>query len=316
MASCTLDARFFRLLTSSCVAANGAEHQVQAYACVHPESTLVLFSARDEPLAALTFLSNGGRSRALATCYGDGARFAALARADSVPYSFALTNLTHTTRAPGANAERARFADVGMLKIDLLVDDDDDVRTANLPTRALNEINELRPSQSVLVEADQRAGNRELELRGAMHATSGAALTIAEDRAAPAAERRGTRITVHVTASAAFPALGAALRTSVWRPVEAFVRTMVVSPTPYHRPPPPSSSSAYASMRYPPSDRRVVLQQVGGGVFRTTALSSSSSRPFTFGATTLMTPPTSSSSSWWPKHQPPATAMKMPPCQR
>jgi len=208
----TLNTRYFTLVHERTV----GEHVYQVYSTRSPSSTLVLYSSTHEPLAAFTFVSARDAATSLVTAYGAENRFAALTRVDNAEYALVLTNLTDVRRANAGSDPRLH----GMLKIDVLTEDVA-VRDVDVPTLGINQWNELHPSQSALIEGDQRAGNRVLELRGATTAT-GAAVTVAQD--AVASTRVGTRLYVNVTAPRDFPELVTKLVGSTWRPAEMFVR--------------------------------------------------------------------------------------------
>ena len=134
MADTRLNHKYFRFIGAQPTSDGSGELQV--YAPVHPGSTLVLFSAAREPLAAVTFLSAGGACTALVSAYKRPNRFVALARVDNAEYSLVLTNLTALARG---GSRREDFANAGMLKMDVLTEDRATLPSVvDLPTLGVN----------------------------------------------------------------------------------------------------------------------------------------------------------------------------------
>lgn len=224
----TLDARFFDLLERR--VEDGFEYQ--AYRVIRPTSTMVLFSTTvsNTPIAAFSFWprSSGTNAKTVLTRRDtdlDGnVRFQGLMNIDNDEFELGIHNLTDVVREPHTSLTHGRRSDLGYVKIDVL-GHDVPVNDVDLPDVAVNQVNELAPSQSYVIQCDQRTGNRTMVLRGCNSATTGGAVSVRQDDAATAEhERAGTYFYINVVATAAFPEMAEWLLASTWRVVDVFVR--------------------------------------------------------------------------------------------
>lgn len=232
----TLDSRYFRLLERRIE----GPFEYQSYQTVRPTSTMVLFSKTqpNSPIAALSFFprSRGTNAKTVLTrreappdVASDGySFFQGLSNIDNDEFAFAIHNLTDFVREPHVNIRTSANKDkIGYLKIDIL-GHKTEVREVDLPTIGINQVNELRPSESYLIQSDQRTGNSTMVLRGTVDEQTGRRVTVRQDEAAAGGalneKTKGTYFYISVVASANFPAMVDLMRETTWRAVDVFVR--------------------------------------------------------------------------------------------
>lgn len=215
------------------------DYEYQSYRTVNSASTMILFSETQpsSPIAAVSFLprSTGGnaktvltrRTKSADTADGDEhyASFQGLANVDNDEFAFALHNLTDFVSHPSVRTHsRASKGDIGYLKIDIL-GEKHRVCEVDLPDIAVNQVNELRPSESVLVQCDQRNRNRTMVLRGVVDEQSGRSVAVADDDAVKnPKEKKGTYFYINVLASSFFPEMVSLFEKTTWRAADVFVR--------------------------------------------------------------------------------------------
>jgi hypothetical protein len=237
-----LNSEYFTLLDRSVQ----GEFEYQAYRVVHPASTILLFSTVSgsdaQPIAALSVLpkSTGGNAKmvvtrrnaaphlpAAAVEHGYASSFfQALSNVDNDEFQFVISNLTDFVSRPDIDPLVAtNRTSVGYVKIDIL-GHPIDVRETDYPTIGVNQINELRPSESYAIKSDQRTGNKTMVLRGAVDKQTGAAVSVAQDEAKGTVNEKtqASYFFVSVVASTRFPDLVAMLAQTTWRATDVFVR--------------------------------------------------------------------------------------------
>jgi hypothetical protein len=238
----TLNAKYFNLLARQVQ----GDEEVQSYQVVEPNATMVLHSLVDgNPIAAVTFLPRvrGGNAKTVitrraqdtapvGTAAASGAQdeyayFHGFTNVDNEEFVFVIHNLTDFVRDPAVDTHRGNKADIGYLKIDILAQKRN-VTEIDMPDIGVNQVNELRPSESYVVESDQRTGHKTMILRGEVDAATGRRITVAQDEAAAQGalndKTRGSYFYINVVASANFPAMVALLRHTTWRAVDVFTR--------------------------------------------------------------------------------------------
>lgn len=226
----TLDSRYFRLVERK--EANGFEYQ--AYQTVYPNSTMVLFSTvrPDCPIAALSFLPRYDHSATTVLTRRmikneDGSEtpmFHGLSNVDNGEIKFVITNLTDFVRTPTTNIMNAADkSNIGYLKLDILANPID-VREVDHPNDGINQVNELRPSESCVIQTDQRSGHYTLRLREFFDPKTQKTTTVDEEDAKTEEKKQGMYFYINVLASELFPEMVQLLETTTWRAVDVFVR--------------------------------------------------------------------------------------------
>ncbi|KAH3745399.1 RNA polymerase Rpb1, domain 1 [Pelomyxa schiedti] len=235
-----LDGEFFELVDSRTV--EGFVYQ--AYRPLYPRSTIVLFSeVQGQPVAAFTVIPRNCNSVltkrtcpppvAIPPYCGSASYFQELLSANNREFDFVISNLTHFEGPqPGFinfnvlhTAHQVREVDPG-------------------PAWGVNQVNELKPSESYRIECDQRT-NRSMKLVGVTKSTStgtSEAVTVQEDeqRSKQTGEAtQGTYFYLSVVGTSAIPEMATLFQSTDWKCVEVFVRKIPVAPpatTPHTRP--------------------------------------------------------------------------------
>lgn len=233
----TLDSRYFRLLKRRVE----GDYEYQSYQTLHAASTMVLFSKNclSSPIAAVSFLprSRGGNAKTVLTRRASSSApggstsatdeyslFQGLSNVDNDEFTFAVHNLTDFVRSPHVSTHYGPKTDIGYLKIDIL-GEKHKVQQVDLPKISVNQVNELRPSESVLIECDQRKSNRTMVLRGVVDQKTGSSVTVQEEDAIQEPElKKGTYFYISVLATSNFPEMVALFEETMWRATDVFVR--------------------------------------------------------------------------------------------
>ncbi|KAH3761871.1 RNA polymerase Rpb1, domain 1 [Pelomyxa schiedti] len=247
-----LDATYFQVIEER----REGEWVYQAYRPVYPERTMVLFSCGEgqmgQPLAAFTMCIEAGNRRGYGSgsSTGGGARilmtkrerpppdilgadadntsyFQGLFSADNQEFSMAISNLTHFSQD----------GKIGYINFNILHTAHQVREVDPGPEWGVNQVNEIRPSQSYKIESDQR-NNRSLKLVGATRTNSFGVvekLTVQEDeeqaRGRVGQNTQGTYFHLSVLGSSKFPEMADLFRQTKWKCVDVFVRR-VYSPQP------------------------------------------------------------------------------------
>lgn len=238
----TLNEQYFTVVSRNIV----GEHEYQAYRVKNPASTIVLFSTapgtEGQPIAALSVLpkATGGNAKMVVTRRNAAPSlpqtavengystsfFQALSNVDNDEFQFVISNLTDFVAQPHIDiASDGDKSAIGYLKVDIL-GHAIDVRETDYPTLGVNQINELRPSESYAIQSDQRTGNKTMVLRGAVDKQTGAALSVEKDEKSGAINEKtqASYFFINVVGSAAFPGLVGMLEKTAWRAADVFVR--------------------------------------------------------------------------------------------
>ena len=239
----TLDPQYFVLLNRE--VKDGYEYQ--SYQAIYPNATMVLHSLSDpnSPVAAVTLLPRvrGGNAKTVVTRRApdalpvgtvaaaggvdEYAYFHGFTNVDNEEFALAIHNLTDFVSRPDIDTHRGNKNNIGYLKIDIL-GHKHKVVELDMPTIGINQVNELRPSESYLVQSDQRTGHKTMVLRGEWDEATGKKVTVEKDEADAQGQlndkTRGTYFFINVVASSAFPAMVSLLQHTTWRAVDVFTR--------------------------------------------------------------------------------------------
>ncbi len=232
-------------------------YEYQSYGVRYPGSTIVLSSHKypDIPIAAISLTTKhksevhnqGHSAQALLVQRKDDLFQGMLNHAEN-DLGFVITNLTDFVENPYVDIDNFDDANkIGSLKIDILTEDlkPSERHQINFPTQAINEVNELRPSDSCHIRSDQRTGNYAMRLFG-LTDSSNNTLTVQQSeifgQSSGDPTKQATSVFVNVTASCHFPEMVALLTDAAWRPADVFVRKIHKdngkqrpSPTIYYR---------------------------------------------------------------------------------
>ena len=231
-----MDARHFVLLGTEV----RGDFEYQTYAARHPGSTILLESPKtpNVPVAAISLTCNQNHltysatqtaqslivKRTLArTDLNDSNLFQCMTNHVDNDIGFVITNLTDFVTDPYEPISMSKKDHLGYLKIDILTEDIKVIET-DYPTKAINQINELRPSESYHVRSDQRTGNYTMNMGGVVDQKTGTAVSVKESEASQDSAKKASKFFVNVVARAKFPDMVKALDGAQWRPVDVFIR--------------------------------------------------------------------------------------------
>lgn len=213
MSTPRLDETYFEFLTEKAIPRT--DDVAQAWRCKYPEATVVLLPklAPSRPICAVTILLPaiiGSDARSIFTKRsGAPGKFQVLFSASGIPFEIVLTNLT-------------AYEGSSSVKVDVLGEDAKVVEP--LPDNRINEVNVIRPSQSYVVEADRREGNRRLVVEG-IEKKGGGALSVGEDDAS--SKPLSKHFFVNVVGPTSCPEIASLLDGGTsWKPMEQFVRVV------------------------------------------------------------------------------------------
>ena len=230
-----LDSKHFQLISSRVE----GTFEYQVYRVYYPGSTIILQSEEfpDQPIAAISFNTFNDdemneripsltvrRKEGLFQCVtGTSGNDVQV----SERLEFVISNLTDFLVDPYCDIN-SHFSkeSVGYLKIDLLTEDMV-VSEVDLPNKAINQINELRPSESCVIKSDQRYGNFTMNLKKMMKTDNRGMerpVTVEQSEKDDFVKESTFNLFVNIMSKKNFPKMLDLLKNSKWMSRDVFVR--------------------------------------------------------------------------------------------